>query len=237
MVSLGNHEFDHVSGGKRSPTGGGAAGFHPPQGDLGNDSKGECGVPVAHRFKTPAAASKGNGAAWYSFDYGIVHVVQISSEHDWTVGSDQWRWLQADLVAVDRHVTPWVCVTAHRMLYSTQSDQGGTPTLMREHLEDLINEHKVNLFLSGHQHSYERFCPVVNGTCVTAGQRAPQYIVAGTAGAGIDEHNWTRSEISVVRSKQWGYLRAEATVQSLTVQFVSNSIGEVWDEVVLQPWY
>ena len=43
-----------------------------------------------------------------------VTVTQISSEHDITEGSEQYAWLAADLAAVDRSVTPWVVVTAHR---------------------------------------------------------------------------------------------------------------------------
>jgi hypothetical protein len=85
-------------------------------------------------------------------------------------------------------------------------------------------------------HSYERFCPLMYGQCVADGRSAPTYIIAGTAGAGVDEHDWENSSISVARSKQWGYLRATATPQNLTVQFVANSLGEEWDEVVLQPW-
>jgi hypothetical protein len=232
MVSLGNHEMDYVSGGERSPTGGGPTGFHPGEG-WGNDSNGECGVPVFHRFRAP---SNGNSIAWYSFDYGVVHVVQMSSEHDWTRGSPQYKWLEADLAAVDRSVTPWVVVTAHRMMYSTQSDASTGPALMRAQLEDLVIQHKVNLFLCGHQHSYERFCPVAQGKCVEDGRSAPTYINAGTAGAGIDYKDWFNSNISLVRSKQWGYLRVSATAHDLTVQFVDNSLGEEWDEVVLLPW-
>jgi hypothetical protein len=41
-------------------------------------------------------------------------VTQISSEHDITEGSEQYAWLAADLAAVNRSVTPWVVVTAHR---------------------------------------------------------------------------------------------------------------------------
>jgi hypothetical protein len=149
MASLGNHEMDYVSGGEHSPTGGGPTGFHPP--GWGNDSNGECGVPPAHRFRSP---SNGNGIAWYSFDYGIVHVVQMSSEHDWTVNSTQYNWLQADLAAVNRSVTPWVVMTAHRMMYSSQSDQDVGPALMRAQLEPLVIEHRVNLFLVGHQHRF-----------------------------------------------------------------------------------
>jgi hypothetical protein len=233
MASLGNHEMDFVSGGEHSPTGGGPTGFHPDAGGWGNDSNGECGVPPSHRFRAPG---NGNGIAWYSFDYGIVHVVQMSSEHDWTEGSPQWNWLQADLAAVDRSVTPWVVVTAHRMMYSSQADQGGGPAAMRQHVEPLVVKHRVNLFLVGHQHSYERYCPVAYGQCAADGRSAPTYIVAGTAGAGIDKADWLPSNISVVQSGQWGYLRAAATLQNLTVQFVANSLGEEWDEVVLQPW-
>ena len=31
----------------------------------------------------------GNGVFWYSFDYGLVHVIQFSSEHDFRPGSRQ----------------------------------------------------------------------------------------------------------------------------------------------------
>lgn len=39
---------------------------------------------------------------------------QVSSEHDIEPGSRQHLWLDADLAAVDRSITPWVIVTAHR---------------------------------------------------------------------------------------------------------------------------
>ena len=107
---------------------------------------------------------------------------------------------------------------------------------MRQHVEPLVVKYRVNLFLVGHQHSYERYCPVAYGQCAADGRSAPTYINAGTAGAGIDEADWLPSNISVVQSKQWGYLRAAATPQNLTVQFVANELGEEWDEVVLQPW-
>jgi hypothetical protein len=104
---------------------------------------GECAIPMFYRWTSP---SNGNGIFWYSFDYGSVHVIQVcglwrvhgpcfdavfllwsqmSTEHDWTQGSAQYDWLQRDLQALDRSVTPWVVVTGHRMMYTTQLPKGG----------------------------------------------------------------------------------------------------------------
>ena len=71
----------------------------------GNDSGGECGVTTARRFIMPGAplgstssnspagnhASESNPPFWYSFDYGSVHFVMLSTEHDITPGSAQYK--------------------------------------------------------------------------------------------------------------------------------------------------
>ena len=69
----------------------------------GNDSGGECGVATARRFIMPEAyldaaqqeaanhGSSVNSPFWYSFDYGSVHFVMLSTEHDVTPGSHQYR--------------------------------------------------------------------------------------------------------------------------------------------------
>eukprot|EP01117_Protostelium_nocturnum_P012501 TRINITY_DN4609_c0_g1_i5.p1 TRINITY_DN4609_c0_g1~~TRINITY_DN4609_c0_g1_i5.p1 ORF type:complete len:143 (+),score=45.76 TRINITY_DN4609_c0_g1_i5:37-429(+) len=48
------------------------------------------------------------GKPWYSFNYGPVHVVVISTEHNFNDDSEQIKWLKKDLAAVDRKVHPWV---------------------------------------------------------------------------------------------------------------------------------
>ena len=150
-MSFGNHEYNYVHGKWKDQTllpmrrpaqpPGGARGllhpdttgagrrddggsFAPAGGDYGSDSNGECGIAMVHRFRAPSNGrpNRQGSLAWYSFDYGVVHVVQMSSEHDWTEGSDQHAWLEADLKAAagNRIRTPWIVVTAHRMMYSTQ---------------------------------------------------------------------------------------------------------------------
>ncbi|KAF4677412.1 hypothetical protein FOL47_001624 [Perkinsus chesapeaki] len=156
MVSIGNHEFDYSSGG-----------WHPSWGNFGSDSGGECGIPTKHRYKFPNW--------WYSFSFGIVRYFMLSSEHDWTEGSEQWKWLNEELSKVNRLITPWVIVTSHRpMLVSAfDPDERAVEDHMYPALGPLLLKHKVNLFVGGHWHYYERTHPV-NGTV---------HVIAGSAGA------------------------------------------------------
>ena len=71
MVSVGNHEQCSVMG-ENDPSG---ESFHPAWGNYLHDSGGECGVPTFKRFHMP---DNGNGVWWYSFKYGLVHIIQLS---------------------------------------------------------------------------------------------------------------------------------------------------------------
>ena len=75
---------------------------------MGDDSNGECSVPAYHRFKSMPA--NGNSLYWYSYDLGNTHVVMISTEHNCSLGSPQYSWLEKDLELVNRAKTPWLVV-------------------------------------------------------------------------------------------------------------------------------
>ena len=101
-------------------------------GEYGEDSGGECGIVYKKRFNMPNGTSSslqdysggfsdggherpsGDGDVddgfkpYYSVDTGPVHLVIISIETDFTNGSFQHHWIDADLKAVDRSKTPWV---------------------------------------------------------------------------------------------------------------------------------
>lgn len=49
---------------------------------------------------------------WYSFDYGPVHFVAISTEWDFSLGSEQNEWIKKDLEAANnnRKNVPWIIV-------------------------------------------------------------------------------------------------------------------------------
>ena len=181
----------------------------------------------------------GGNKLWYSFDWGNVHVAMMDSEHDWRSGSHQYSWLEADLAAVNRSITPWVIVTSHRNIYSTQECEEGNyviSTFMRQALDPLFEKYQVNLVLVAHTHSYERTCLIKNGKCVENG--GTQHITVGSGGAGLQECGFSPDygPYSKAATNQWGYLRVEANQNAISLEFVLDADGSVWDYHEVLPW-
>jgi len=160
-----------------------------------------CGAFVAHtakgktlsnftaynaRWAMPYEESGSRSNMWYSFDYGSMHVVSLSSETDFEgnrggggrfydaggfgPNNEQMKWLAVDLEAAQEErlrkgsKMKWIIVGAHRP----------TSQLSQAH-RDLFEKYDVNIYFAGHSHSYTRSSPV-NGTTL---------VVVG--GAGCDE--------------------------------------------------
>ena len=87
----------------------------------------------------------GNSVFWYSYDFGMVHMVMMSHEHDFSPNSVQYKWLEEDLKRVNRSVTPWLIVGGHRAMYSSMwIDSDFTYSVhMQELFEDLLYKYKV----------------------------------------------------------------------------------------------
>ena len=51
---------------------------------------------------------------WFGFDYGQVHFVVMSTEHDFYRGTEQYHWIKYHLQQVDRSTTPWLIFVGHR---------------------------------------------------------------------------------------------------------------------------
>ena len=152
MVCIGNHERDWPDSGSYYQ---------------GLDSGGECGVPHERRFPMPRPSLD---EAWYGFDYGSVHFVLMSTEHNFTQGSPQYKFLDQHMQGVDRSKTPWLIFAGHRPMYVDSSNNdppaGDLPVakLLRESVEPLLMKYKVDLALWGHNHSYQTTCPVYQKT-------------------------------------------------------------------------
>jgi len=176
---------------------------------------------------------------WYSFDWGNTHIVMIDSEHDWRYGSHQHTWLEEDLAAVDRSVTPWIVVTSHRPIYTTQLCEFFdwiVSTKMRQALDPLFEKYKVNLALVAHTHAYERTCQIIRGECVEQG--GTQHITVGSAGASLESCGDSPifGPYSREGTNQYGYLRVEASAESMKLEFVLDEDGSVWDSYEVYPW-
>eukprot|EP00456_Euglypha_rotunda_P032696 TRINITY_DN2533_c0_g1_i1.p1 TRINITY_DN2533_c0_g1~~TRINITY_DN2533_c0_g1_i1.p1 ORF type:complete len:314 (+),score=50.81 TRINITY_DN2533_c0_g1_i1:92-943(+) len=237
MVANGNHEYDHTGTGGNDPSGATGAGFHPTWGNYGDDSGGECSVPFFHRYHMP---DNGNFLFWYSFDYGSVHFTTISTEHDFTVGSAQYNWMEADFAKVDRSATPWLIVNAHRPMYSSENYPSDWEVAqnMQKQFEPLLQKYQVDLMLTGHYHAYERTCPVYNQTCCKAGDPCTVHIVAGMGGIDLDGAGWFKSTWSNYHDEShFGYVRvtvnSSSSPKTLFLEYVNDDDGKTLDSVTL----
>ena len=62
-------------------------------------------------------------------------MIMLDSEHDWRAGSHQHNWLEADLSAVNRSVTPWIVFTRFGRLLSTSVTFSPQNTVLKKFWE------------------------------------------------------------------------------------------------------
>ena len=228
MISIGNHEYDHP----------GADPDHPEWGDFIGESHGECGLPMAKRFQMPESKLS-NGVFWYSYDFGSVHTVVISSEHDLSHGSPQFDFLLHDLKNVDRSVTPWVVLETHRPLYEGETGNQWMANTrvgesMRHAIEDLLYDYEVDIVLGGHYHEYHRTCDRLYKS-VCNSPSGPMHITVGSAGAPLDDfydatynQTWTGKYLRGV----FGYGKINVVNDTaLRFEFISYNDDSILDEV------
>lgn len=144
-------------------------------------------TPGNHEYHTLGAAgyfSYFGGLAgepargYYSYDVGDWHVVSLNSNCvavSCAAGSDQDRWLRADLAA-----HPVACTLAymHHPRFSSGM-HGGLSHLSS--LWDALYSAGADAVLAGHEHSYERFAPQTPGGAADP-TRGLRLFVVGTGG-------------------------------------------------------
>jgi acid phosphatase type 7 len=183
MVGIGNHEYDYRGHGQISPA------WAP----WGVDSGGECGVPYSARFSMPAPPTAvappptgrlNQRSLWYSYEQGPIHWTTMSTEHDFTRGSPQYKFLESDLAGVDRTRTPWVVFAGHRPMYTSEGNLTGAFTrTFLANVEPLFRTYHVDVALWGHIHKYERTCGILTaGTCADRDEDGTVHVVIGNAG-------------------------------------------------------
>lgn len=195
---------------------------------------------------------------WYSWDYGMVHFVEINTETDHGEGvtapdetkngfglasgpfgypNQQLQWLEEDLAAVDRKKTPWIIVGGHRPWYV--ADSSSLCQTCQDAFEEILYKHNVDLVITGHSHYYERDHPVYKGQIDPNhldNPRAPWYIVNGAAG-NFEGHTtvskWA-DYTAFLNQDQYGWSKLVFhNATHLEHQFISSETGNVVDQTVL----
>ncbi len=112
-------------------------------------------------FSFPTAGQAGGVASgtkkYYSFDFGNIHFVCLDSmASSRAPGSAMLTWLEADLAA---NTKDWLVAFFHHPPYTKGSHNSDTETElieMRQNVLPILENHGVDLVLTGHSHSYER---------------------------------------------------------------------------------
>lgn len=195
---------------------------------------------------------------WYSFDYGMVHFVQLNTETDLVPGeiapdeahgsgwldagpfgkpNQQIEWLEADLASVERSKTPWIVVAGHRPYYSAS-----TASLCQEcqqAFESTLIKHNVDLVFTAHVHYYERLLPIANNVVDKNGLNnpsAPWYLINGAAGnfEGHSKLDPMPDYTVYYNNTDFGWSKLIFYNRThLGHQFISSETGQVLDEETL----
>lgn len=150
---------------------------------------------------------------YYSYDVGTWHVVVLNSDC-WRVGGceagdPQVRWLRRDL---ERHHALCTLAYWHRPPFS--SGRYGTPedTARVRPLWEVLYDQRVDVLLTGHEHSYERFAPM-NAEGERDDASGVRLFVVGTGGGNLRPFKFDPLPTTEVRQDDtWGVL--ELTVKT-----------------------
>lgn len=177
-----------------------------------------------HEYNTPGAAGyfgyfgavAASPGGYYATDVGSWRVYVLNSECAFEAcgaGSAQLAWLQADLAA-----HPRACSLAlwHEPRFSSGA-HGSQPAVAA--FWNTLYAAGVELVLSGHEHSYERFVPMDGSGAADPGHGITE-IIAGTGGIGSNAFG-TPLATSVVReAATFGVLKLTLRASDFDWQFL-----------------
>jgi hypothetical protein len=143
------------------------------------------------------------GQGYYSYNIAGWHVVALNSNCARVpcgAGSEQERWLRADLAANRRFCT---LAFWHHPRFSSGHD--GDNTFMQP-LWKALYDARVDLLLSGHSHNYERFAPM-NANGALDRSRGVRQFVVGTGGSFFTGWTSLKPNSEVRQNNTFGALR------------------------------
>jgi len=164
------------------------------------------------------------------------HSDEDHDPHCWDELARAHAWLKDDLERANenRDETPWLIVVTHRPLYCSNEDDpalnqtvcgeatdrvrngvrvSGDNSPRQYALEPLLMENKVDLYLCGHKHNYERTYPIFDNKAFDKDYQSPRAIVqvlfgnAGNYEGPTGFGNSIQPHWSVTRYSGYGYSR------------------------------
>lgn len=200
---------------------------------------------------------------FYSYNYQNIHFISISTETDYPGAPDQeykhtdiinpeggpfgnqTMWLQTDLEnARNNEDIDWIIVVGHRPLYTSARDEEHldwppqTPYFLQKAFDNVFYQYNVDLYISGHIHSYERLYPIYDHKVTTFDYLNPKstiYLVQGAAGS-IEGHGSSipnlKNYTAVYDNKHWGVAKLTIFNQTTILwEFIDADSKNVCDSV------
>ena len=175
----------------------------------------------------------------YSFDYGNVHFLAMSSEVPFDKDSKQYAFVSEDLKSASENKSiNWIVTYIYEMLYTSPTFHKATDTI-RDIYHPIFDKYHVDLVLQAHSHNYQRTYPIKYNdkdasNPIIADKNEREYTnpdgtifaVIGTAGA--DLHNFTGQAPYVVKQFQrFGFLDVNITSDGKIIKgtFYENRDG------------
>lgn len=160
---------------------------------------------------------------YYSFDYRHVHFVVMSTLSDFTVTSDQYKFIDKDLQQASANENiDWIVVTNYGPFYTSPSAHPAKNDL-RNIYHPLFDIYGVDLVLQGHNHNYQRTYPVtfnpnkgsdpIVTNQFTTGYQGNKdgvvYAIVGTAGEGFHPLEGRQTYMATQFEGKFGFLDIE----------------------------
>ena len=182
---------------------------------IGNHEYGSKGASGYWDYFGKAAGPRGKG--WYSYNAGSWHVVVLNANCGNVgcgKGSEQERWLRADLAA---HANKCTVAYWHQTRFSSDKDHGNNPAVGA--FWEALYDYGAELVLSAHAHGYERFAPQTPWGKADFAHGIRQ-IVVGTGGAYFDRYGPARANSQVRSASSYGVLKLSLRPGSYSWQFI-----------------
>ena len=210
---------------------------------------------VNMRFKMPLFSETQNH--YYSYNIGNMHFATINL--DLVILYPELMQYMADWLANDleqanlnRNERPWIIVYTHRPLYCSKpgNDDCDNNAARYKVIEDIINKYKVDLYVSGHVHAYERMLPVYRGNVSNFqhdandkhfrkiyNAQAPVYLMHGKAGHDGDKDDskpYDPKPYSVTVDTKYSYMAVHSLNNThLHVENIGSDKQKILDEFYL----
>jgi Concanavalin A-like lectin/glucanases superfamily/Bacterial Ig domain/Calcineurin-like phosphoesterase len=99
-------------------------------------------------------------STFYSFDYQNVHILTMTWQSNYEVGSSQYNFVLSDLQAASQDPEiDWIVVSVHDWIYRSSSSNARNDDFS-EVYHPIFDQYNVDLVLSGHDHKYHRTFPI-----------------------------------------------------------------------------